>query len=95
MLRSSSIFLGNQFSHINNSSYNLNADLACQVASFPQVTRKLVLSSFQDSTKLVLSDVPSARSSYTVSKYGIAFLLRFGSLNRWYIAHSAVNAVWH
>ena len=29
----SSIFLGNQFSHINNSSYNLNTDLACQVAS--------------------------------------------------------------
>lgn len=53
----SSIFLGNQFSHINHSSYNLNADLACQVASFPQVTRKLVLCSFQDSTKLVLSDV--------------------------------------
>ena len=36
-------------------------------ASFPQVTRKLVLSSFQDSTKLVLSDVPSSRSSCTVS----------------------------
>ena len=33
MLRSSSIFLGKQFSHINNSSYNLNTDLACQVAS--------------------------------------------------------------
>ena len=29
----SSIFLGNQVSHINNSSYNLNTDLACQVAS--------------------------------------------------------------
>lgn len=29
----SSIFLGNQFSHINISSYNLNTDLACQVAS--------------------------------------------------------------
>ena len=28
-----SIFRGNQFSHINNSSYNLNTDLACQVAS--------------------------------------------------------------
>ena len=36
----SSIFLGNQFSHINHSSYNLNTDLACQVASFPQVARK-------------------------------------------------------
>lgn len=33
VLRSRSIFLGNQFSHINNSSYNLNTDLACQVAS--------------------------------------------------------------
>lgn len=31
--RSRSIFLGSQFSHINNSSYNLNTDLACQVAS--------------------------------------------------------------
>lgn len=29
----SSIFLGNQLSHINNSSYNLNTDLACHVAS--------------------------------------------------------------
>ena len=29
----SSIFLRNQFSHINHSSYNLNPDLACQVAS--------------------------------------------------------------
>ena len=29
----SSIFLGNQFSHINNFSYNLNTDLACQVTS--------------------------------------------------------------
>lgn len=28
----SSIFLGDQFSHINISSYNLNTDLACQVA---------------------------------------------------------------
>ena len=33
VLRRSSIFLGNEFSHINNSSYNLNIDLACQVAS--------------------------------------------------------------
>ncbi len=33
VLRSRSIFLGNQFSHINNLSYNLNTDLACQVAS--------------------------------------------------------------
>lgn len=33
VLRRSSIFLGNQFSHINNSSHNLNTDLACQVAS--------------------------------------------------------------
>ena len=33
VLRSRSIFLGNQFSHINHSSYNLNTDLACQVAS--------------------------------------------------------------
>ena len=33
VLRGSSIFLGSQSSHINNSSYNLNADLACQVAS--------------------------------------------------------------
>ena len=83
VLRSCSIFLGSQSSHINNSSYNLNTDLACQVASFPQVTRKLVLSSFQDSTKLVLSDVPSSRSSWTVSKYGIAFLLWFRALNVW------------
>lgn len=29
----SSIFLGSQSSHINNFSYNLNTDLACQVAS--------------------------------------------------------------
>ena len=29
----SGIFLGSQFSHIDNSSYNLNADLACQIAS--------------------------------------------------------------
>lgn len=29
----SGIFLGSWFSHINNSSYNLNTDLACQVAS--------------------------------------------------------------
>ena len=56
----SSIFLGNQVSHINNSSYNLNTKLACQVAS---LVFKLVLSSYQDSTKLVLSDVPSSRSS--------------------------------
>ena len=33
VLRSRNIFHGNQFSHINNSSYNLNTDLACQVAS--------------------------------------------------------------
>lgn len=33
VLRSRNIFRGNQFSHINNSSYNLNTDLACQVAS--------------------------------------------------------------
>ena len=33
VLRSGSIFLGNHFSHINNSSYNLNTDLACQIAS--------------------------------------------------------------
>ena len=33
VLRSRSIFLGNQLSHINISSYNLNTDLACQVAS--------------------------------------------------------------
>ena len=62
-----SIFLGSRSSHINISSYNLNTDLACQVASFPQITRKLVLSSFQNSTKLVLSDVPSSRSSWTGS----------------------------
>ena len=33
VLRSRNIFRGSQFSHINNSSYNLNTDLACQVAS--------------------------------------------------------------
>ena len=33
VLRSRSIFLGSQFSHINISFYNLNTDLACQVAS--------------------------------------------------------------
>ena len=33
VLRSRSIFLGSQSSHINNSSYNLNTDLACHVAS--------------------------------------------------------------
>lgn len=80
MLRSRNIFHGNQFSHINNSSYNLNTDLACQVASFPQVTRKLVLSSFQDSTKLALSGVSSSRNSCGVSEYGIEFRLRFGVL---------------
>ena len=46
VLRSRSIFLGSQFSHINNSSYNLNADLACQVASWSQVSRKLHASWF-------------------------------------------------
>lgn len=40
VLRGSSIFLGSQSSHINNSSYNLNADLACQVASYAQVGSK-------------------------------------------------------
>ena len=34
VLRSRNIFHGNQFSHIDNSSYNLNTDLACQVASW-------------------------------------------------------------
>ena len=76
----SSIFLGSQSSHFYKILLQLEYGSCVSgrklVASFPQVTRKLVLSSFQDSTKFVLSDVPSSRISWTVSKYGIAFLLR-------------------
>ena len=46
-LRSRNIFHGNKFSHINNSSYNLNADLACQVASWSQVGSMFASSLYQ------------------------------------------------
>lgn len=59
MLRGNSIFLRSQSSHIIDFSYNLNAEMCVRL----QVIRKSVL-----------SDVPSFRSSWTVSKYGIAFL---------------------